>query len=126
MAQGQRNWKMILLACSAIALIVVISWLKTSVKCKLSEAYPSYGPGCNMKCEEGYEYSSLTFDKSTTEWPNELVMNMHKATDILVKFGRPESLAINKSTWLHVTLHYYCCYSKQELIRIKRFLDNYK
>ena len=126
MAQWLRNWKMILLAFSVIAIICIIFWLKTSVKCDLSEAYPSYGPGCNVKCEKGYEYASLTLDNSTTEWPNELVMNMHKATTILTKFGKPESLAIHKRSWLHVTVHYYCCYSKQELIRIKQFLDTYR
>jgi hypothetical protein len=96
------------------------------IGCVFSEGYPSHGPGCNVKCANGYEYSDLIFYNITTNWPNELVTNMYKATTILEKFGKSESLAINDSSWLHVTLHYYCCYSKQELIRIKQFLDNYK
>jgi hypothetical protein len=126
MAQWLRNWKMIPLAFCVISIIYIKFWLKTSFKCVVSEAYPSYGPGCNVKCEEGYEYASLTIDNSTTKWPKELVMNMYKATNILTQFGKPESLAIHKRSWLHVTVNYYCCYSKQEVIRIKQFLANYK
>ncbi|CAF1370901.1 unnamed protein product [Didymodactylos carnosus] len=121
------NWK-IITVCFIVAIVFIIFWKREpNDRCVLSEAYPSHGPGCNIKCSNGYEYSSLTFYNVTTNWPSELVTNMYKATNILEKYGKPVSIATkNQHSWLHVTLHYYCCYSKQELVRIEQFLDNYK
>jgi hypothetical protein len=68
-----------------------------SIRCVFSEGYPSYGPGCNVKCENGYEYAGLLFSNMSTEWPKELVTNMYKAANILVKFGQVESMDTNRS-----------------------------
>ena len=93
-------------------------------ECGFSEAYSSYGPGCYIKCAHGYQYADLMLS-DVHDWPKELVKNMYKATYILEKYGTTLSSAINQSSCLHATLHYYCCYSASELIRIQQFLNNY-
>ena len=119
------NWKIVVVCCMTIILYLIIG-KKKSDRCEFSEAYPSYGPGCNIKCENGYGYASSMFNNVTIEWPKDLVINMYKAANILEKFGHVESLDTKRSIWLHVALHYYCCYSKKELIRIQQYLNNYK
>ena len=101
-------------------------------KCRdYSPAYPSAGgPGCRLKCDvasngrKKYSFGP-TYYHSTQKWPNDLIENMHLAASILKKFGSPRSLDTERKAYLHLTFDYYCCYAKDEVVRIKQFFDSY-
>ena len=102
-------------------------------KCReYSPAYPSTGgAGCSPKCnltkggQKTYSFSAIFFN-STHKWPKDLVENMHLAASILKKFGSPRTLDTEKKIYyLHVSFEYYCCYAKDEVLRIKQFLNSY-
>ena len=100
-------------------------------KCpRYSPSYPSAGgPGCRPECtvRDGRTNSSYGagFYNSTHSWPKDLIHNMHLAATILKKYGSPNSLDTEKSSYLHVTFDYYCCYTPEEAAKINEFLNSY-
>lgn len=96
-----------------------------------SPAYPSAGGGgCSPRCiPKGNEKNSsynVIFYNHTHNWPKELIQNMHKAGDILKKYGPLNSLDTERSVYLHITFDYFCCYSPSEGAKIGAFVDAYK
>ena len=96
-----------------------------------SPAYPSAGGGgCSPRCvstgnTKNSSYYAI-FYNSTHHWPNELIENMHKAGNILKKYGPLNSLNTERNVYLHVTFDYYCCYSPEEGKKIGAFVDSYE
>ncbi len=105
---------------------------RKTVKCPYySPAYPTAGfPGCSPECisRDGKKNSSYgaSFHNNTHSWPKDLVDNMHRAADVLKKYGTPTSLNTERShIYLHMAFDYYCCYTPEEGIKIGEFLNAY-
>ena len=120
------KYRMIFIIGFFIITIFMLLNKKDYDKCVMSEAYPSYGPGCKIKCSENDKYYGTVFYNSTIKWPKDLIDNMNKATNILLDYVKPYSTDINSKAWLHVAFHYYCCYSQEEAILIEDFINEYK
>ena len=95
-----------------------------------SPAYPSSGgSGCSSKClssggKQNFSYG-IAYYNNTHRWPIDLQNNMHRAGEILKKYGPLNSLDTERKCYLHIGLDYFCCYSPEDSIKIGQFVSNY-
>lgn len=105
---------------------------RKSEKCLVySPAFPSEGgPGCSSRCvaRKGNVSTRMygaAFWNKFHSWPSELIENMELAASILKQFGQTQSLNTEGGRDLHLAFDYYCCYTKNEAVKIGKFLNNY-
>ena len=106
--------------------------LRAAMCKEYSPAYPSAGgAGCSPVCQTDPSGKQLTssvgavFMNATHKWPLDFIRNMHRAGNMLNKYGVVSSLNTERKIYLHVAFDYYCCYTVEEILKIGEFLDNY-
>ena len=135
---NQRNSFLLLLLVIFLAFFVFFKWpylfrlsSRKNEKClAYSPAYPSLGrAGCRPRCVEKEGKKTKTyvaaFYKHDHQWPEELVRNMKLAASILKTFGPMRTLNTEGGRQLHLSFDYYCCYTREEGMKIMEFLNGY-
>ena len=109
-----------------------VSYLRAAMCKEYSPAYPTGGgAGCSPVCQTdptGKVLNSsyvLAFRNATHKWPLDFIRNMHRAGNMLKKYGVVTSLDTESDFYLHVSFDYYCCYTIEEILKIGEFLDYY-